>query len=125
MNTSKTENQSDWFAYLLAHQDERTRNLHYAGTLLGIGMFISALITMQPILFMVGLISAYGLAWAGHFTIEHNQPAAFKKPILSFIYNFKMLWLWLNAEIEGEFTKAVNASLQNKTAETAPVTSNI
>lgn len=122
MSSPKIENQNDWFAYLLAHQDERTRNLHYTGTLLGIGMFISAFITMQPILFLIGLLSAYGLAWAGHFTIEHNQPAAFKKPFLSFIYNFKMLWLWLNADIEAEFTKAIKASHYKTTPEPTTVT---
>lgn len=98
-----------WYAYLRAHLDQRTRNLHYTGTILAIGMFISAAITLQPILMLVGLLSAYGMAWFGHFTIEHNQPAAFKRPVLSFLYNFKMLWLWLNNTVEAEFAAAIKA----------------
>lgn len=98
-----------WYAYLRAHLDERTRNLHYAGTLLAIGMFISAAITFQPILMLVGVICAYGLAWFGHFSIELNKPAAFSRPILSFLYNFKMLWLWLTGEIDEHFELAIKA----------------
>lgn len=103
------ENQKDelWYAYLRAHLDERTRNLHYAGTLLAIGMFISSAITLEPILMLIGVVSAYGLAWFGHFSIEKNKPAAFSYPILSFLYNFKMLWLWLTGEIDQQFETAM------------------
>lgn len=101
------QNNELWHAYLRAHIDERTRNLHYAGTLLATGMFISSAITLEPILMLVGLISAYGLAWYGHFSIEKNKPAAFSYPVLSFLYNFKMLWLWLRGEIEQEFEVAI------------------
>lgn len=105
-----TQNNELWHAYLRAHEDERTRNLHYAGTLLGIGMFISAAITLEPLLLLIGLISAYGLAWYGHFTIEKNKPAAFSRPVLSFLYNFKMLWLWLKGEIDEEFEAAARTA---------------
>jgi len=87
-------------------------NLHYAGTLLGIGISFSAIIAQEPFLALIGLLTAYGLAWFGHFTIEKNQPAAFKKPILSFLYNFKMLWLWLKGEVDAEFEAAVRAKEQ-------------
>lgn len=100
-----------WYAYLRAHEDQRTRNLHYAGTLLAIGMFISAILAQEPWLLLAGILSAYGLAWFGHFTIEKNKPAAFSRPVLSFLYNFKMLWLWLKGEIDQEF----DAALQQKT----------
>ncbi len=108
---SDTQNKENeiWYAYLRAHLDERTRNLHYAGTLLGIGMFLASAITLEPLLMLVGLLLAYGLAWFGHFTIEHNQPAAFKRPLLSFVYNFKMLWLWLKGEVDAEFEAAIKA----------------
>ncbi len=97
-----------WYAYLRAHEDERTRNLHYAGTLLGIGMFLAAILVMEPLLILAGLIVAYGLAWFGHFTIEKNKPAAFSRPVLSCLYNFKMLWLWLNGEVDKEFAAALS-----------------
>ena len=106
-------NKDLWYAYLRAHTDERTRNLHYAGTLLGIGMFISAAITLEPLLMLFGLLSAYGMAWFGHFIIEHNQPAAFSRPILSFLFNFKMLWLWLTGEIDEHFEIALAAVNNN------------
>lgn len=105
---SQLNNNDLWYAYLRAHEDERTRNLHYAGTLIGIGMFIAALLAMQPLLILAGVIAAYGLAWFGHFTIEKNKPAAFSRPILSFLYNFKMLWLWLNGEVDKEFEAALS-----------------
>lgn len=105
---NKPGNNDLWYAYLRAHEDERTRNLHYAGTLLGIGMFVSAILVMQPLLILAGVIAAYGMAWFGHFTIEKNKPAAFTRPILSFLYNFKMLWLWLNGEVEKEFEAALS-----------------
>lgn len=116
------KNQSDnqlWYAYLRAHTDERTRNLHYTGTILGIGMFISAAIALEPLLMLFGLIAAYGLAWFGHFTIEQNQPAAFSRPILSFLYNFKMLWLWLKGEIDEEFEAAAQAHIEAPLEENA------
>lgn len=105
---SDLSNNELWYAYLRAHEDERTRNLHYAGTLLGIGIFASAILTLQPLLFIVALVAAYGLAWFGHFTIEKNQPAAFTRPVLSFLFNFKMLWLWLKDEIDQEFEIALS-----------------
>ncbi len=116
------KNRSDnelWYAYLRAHTDERTRNLHYTGTILGIGMFIAAAITFEPLLMLVGLLLAYGLAWFGHFTIEHNQPAAFSRPLLSFLYNFKMLWLWLNGVVEQEFEAAARDQFHENSDQTA------
>ena len=112
MSNSEINNKDVWYAYLRAHLDERTRNLHYAGTLLGIGIIFSAIIAQEPVLFAIGLLTAYGLAWFGHFTIEKNQPAAFKKPIHSFLYNFKMLWLWLKGEVDAEFEAAIKAKEQ-------------
>jgi hypothetical protein len=114
MSNKHVKDKDIWYAYLRAHLDERTRNLHYAGTLLGIGIIFSAIIAQEPLLALIGLLTAYGLAWFGHFTIENNQPAAFKKPILSFLYNFKMLWLWLwlKGEVDVEFEAAVRAKEQ-------------
>lgn len=51
---------------------------------------------------MVGLVCS--------FYNRKNQPAAFKKPILSFLYNFKMLWL--KEEVDAEFEAAVRAKEQ-------------
>ena len=112
MSSQNTKNKDVWYAYLRAHLDERTRNLHYAGTLLGIGIIFSAIIAQEPLLALMGLLTAYGLAWFGHFTIEKNQPAAFKRPVLSFLYNFKMLWLWLKGEVDAEFEAAIRAKEQ-------------
>ncbi|MGH1406149.1 MAG: Mpo1-like protein [Rhodomicrobiaceae bacterium] len=112
MSYQETKNNDVWYAYLRAHLDERTRNLHYAGTLLAIGLIFSAALTQEPLLIIVGLLTAYGLAWFGHFTIEKNQPAAFKRPVLSFLYNFKMLWLWLKGEVDAEFEAAIKAKEQ-------------
>jgi hypothetical protein len=54
-------------------------------------------ITHQPIYLLYGLLAGYGCAWIGHFFIEKNKPASFKRPLYSFMGDWKMyLQIWQN-----------------------------
>lgn len=108
------KNNDIWYAYLRAHLDERTRNLHYAGTLLGIGIIFSAIIAQEPLLALIGLLTAYGLAWFDHFTIEKINPLLLRNRfylfcIISKCFGFvsKEKWM-LNLKLQLERKNRLN-----------------
>jgi hypothetical protein len=41
-------------------------------------------------LVLIGIISAYTMAWIGHFFIEKNKPATFQYPLWSLMGDFKL-----------------------------------
>jgi hypothetical protein len=82
-----------WPFYLREHSRAATRWLHFVGTSLGLGIAVTAIMQGRASLIPAALVSAYGLAWIGHFGIEKNRPATFKYPLWSFISDFRMLGL--------------------------------
>ncbi|ADO68552.1 DUF962 domain-containing protein [Stigmatella aurantiaca] len=82
-----------WPFYLREHSKPVTRWLHFVGTSLGLGIAVTAVRLGKGSLIPAALVSAYGLAWVGHFGIEKNRPATFKYPLWSFISDFRMLGL--------------------------------
>jgi hypothetical protein len=95
-----------WPHYLMAHQDPRCRRLHYVGStgaLLGI---VLALVLLNPLWFVAGMIFAYGMAWTGHFAVERNRPATFGNPVWSLIGDIRMYLLWLSGRLEPQLTAA-------------------
>ena len=79
-----------WPFYLGQHRKRWTRLLHFAGTDMAVASAILAAVYREPRLLLIGLVSAYGLAWVGHFFVEHNRPATFQYPLWSFAADWKM-----------------------------------
>ncbi|MBG8555186.1 DUF962 domain-containing protein [Hymenobacter guriensis] len=85
--------------YLRDHQQRGTRVLHFVGTSLFLVGAVAALVLLKPVLLLWGVVAAYGLAWVGHFFVEHNRPATFQHPWFSLRGDFKLYFdLWRGRE---------------------------
>lgn len=76
--------------YLSEHSDSRCRRLHFLGSSLGLLCLAAALWWRQPWFVLLGLVLGYACAWVGHFGFEHNRPASFKRPLYSFLGDWRM-----------------------------------
>jgi hypothetical protein len=85
--------------YLGEHANRTCRRLHFVGTSLGLGLFILGLTMQAWWLLVVAFVQGYAFAWIGHFFFEHNKPATFKYPWLSYRGDWKMWWDILNGRI--------------------------
>jgi hypothetical protein len=91
--------------YLNQHKNNFNRLLHYSGTLIGIYLFLTGIITLSPILFIYSIIIGYGFAWTGHFFFEKNKPASFGYPLYSFLCDYVMLWHFLTGQLQSDLKK--------------------
>ncbi len=94
-----------WPFYISQHMKAKTRRLHFIGTTSGLACLALALLSRRLGLIPVGLASAYGLAWIGHFFVENNRPATFEYPLLSFRADFRMYRLMWKGEMEKEMAR--------------------
>lgn len=78
--------------YLSQHQNRTCRRLHFAGTSIAIVLILYALASGRYGFLLLALVQGYAWAWFGHFFFEHNRPATFTHPLLSFFGDWK-LWL--------------------------------
>ncbi|PNS09737.1 DUF962 domain-containing protein [Solilutibacter silvestris] len=78
--------------YLSQHQNCICRRLHFFGTSIAIALILYALASGRYWFLLLALVQGYAWAWIGHFFFEHNRPATFKHPLLSFAGDWK-LWL--------------------------------
>lgn len=85
--------------YLGEHSNRTCRRLHFVGTSLGLLTVVAAIVTQKWWLLAVALVIGYGFAWVGHFFFEHNKPATFKHPWLSYRGDWKMWWQMLTGKI--------------------------
>ena len=76
--------------YLTEHSRSGTRRLHFAGTLLVLLTLAYAIVTARWWLLALVPIFGYGFAWVGHFVFEKNKPASFKRPLYSFMGDWRM-----------------------------------
>lgn len=82
---------SEFYPFYLGEHNNRTcRRLHFVGSSLGIGFLIVAVITLNPLWILAGLVCGYAFAWIGHFGFEKNKPASFKRPLYSFMGDWVM-----------------------------------
>lgn len=95
-----------WPFYLREHANPRNRALHYLAT---IALFVlcglSYVQADARLLILIPFVS-YGLAWIGHFGIEHNTPATFKYPGWSLISDFRMFFVWLTGGMKKALEEA-------------------
>ena len=76
--------------YLTEHSNLTCRQLHFAGSTLSLACLVTFVLTFNPLWIFVGLLCGYGFAWAGHFGFEKNRPASFKRPLYSFMGDWRM-----------------------------------
>ena len=85
--------------YLREHSRRGTRILHFVGTSLFVVLATAALLTGRWGLLAAGIVAAYGLAWVGHFFVEHNRPVTFQHPWFSLLGDFRLYFdLWRGRE---------------------------
>ena len=85
--------------YLGEHSNRTCRRLHFIGTSLAVVLTVAAFVTQQWWMLAVAIVQGYAWAWVGHFFFEHNKPATFKYPGLSFRADWKMWWQILTGKI--------------------------
>jgi hypothetical protein len=94
-----------WPEYVRAHGQLSTRVLHCVGTLLG-WMTLGAVLALQKWWWIpLALVIPYALAWISHFFIEHNKPASFDHPLLSWWADQRMVFLMLTGKMGEEVSK--------------------
>ncbi len=76
--------------YLQEHSDRTCRRLHFLGSSGGLLSLGLAVFTLNPWWILAGLGFGYACAWVGHFFFEHNKPATFRYPWLSFLSDWLM-----------------------------------
>lgn len=85
--------------YLSEHSSRVSRRLHFVGTSIALVLLIMASVIPIWWLAVLALIQGYAFAWAGHFFFEHNTPATFRYPWLSFLGDWRMWWEMLTGRI--------------------------
>lgn len=88
-----------WPYYLMAHRDPRCRALHFIGSTGATIGLVLAIVFLNPLWVLAGLVFAYAMAWTGHFAIERNRPATFGNPFWSFAGDIRMYLLWLSGNL--------------------------
>jgi hypothetical protein len=83
----------EFYPYYLGEHSNRTcRRLHFVGSSLGALTVFYGLFTWNLWFVPLGFVIGYGFAWVGHFFFEHNKPATFQYPWLSYKGDWKMWW---------------------------------
>jgi hypothetical protein len=85
--------------YLNEHSNRISRRLHFVGTSIALVLLITAFVIPLWWLVAVAFVQGYAFAWAGHFFFEHNKPATFVYPWLSFLGDWRMWWEMLTGRI--------------------------
>jgi hypothetical protein len=78
--------------YLSEHANRTSRRLHFIGTTIALVFVITAIATQMWWLVAIAFVQGYAFAWVGHFFFEHNKPATFGYPCLSFLSDWFMWW---------------------------------
>jgi hypothetical protein len=85
--------------YLSEHSNRTSRRLHFAGTSIAAVLVATALVTHLWWLAGLALLQGYAFAWVGHFFFEHNKPATFTYPWLSFMGDWRLWWDILTGKV--------------------------
>lgn len=86
--------------YLSEHSNRICRWLHFIGTTIVVALLLTVVITQTWWLVPVAFVQGYTCAWIGHFVFEHNKPATFTYPRLSFLGDWRMWWEILTNKIQ-------------------------
>lgn len=94
-----------WPFYVGEHRLPINRLLHCIGTLTAVLFVLSAAASANPWLLLGAPAIGYGMAWVGHFRLEHNRPATFSHPLWSLRGDFKMCGLMLMGRMDAEVVR--------------------
>jgi len=95
-----------WLRYLRAHDNPRTRALHYVGSVLAVACVVVAVV-MRDWLWVIGApVVGYAFAWTAHFAIEGNRPETFGHPFWSLASDFRMLALAATGRLGAHLERA-------------------
>lgn len=86
--------------YLSEHSNRTSRRLHFTGSCVAVALISTALWHQQWWLLLLALVQGYAFAWVGHFFFEHNKPATFRYPLMSFMGDWCMWWQMLVGRIK-------------------------
>jgi hypothetical protein len=98
--------ESFWQHYLRHHAQGGTRAFHVLGTLLACLALIVALVTVEPLIALAGIVLGYLLAWTGHFLVEGNRPAMVSHPLWAFQCDVRMFRLAISGQLKPELERA-------------------
>ncbi len=99
MSTERYKSFSEFYPnYLEEHKRMGTRITHFIGTSIFFVFFAYAFFSSNGYFILLGVISAYLMAWIGHFFIERNKPATFKYPLWSLLGDFKLYFQLLTGK---------------------------
>jgi hypothetical protein len=85
--------------YLTQHADRRCRRTHFIGSSGALLSIAAVVVTGNLWWILAALVFGYGGAWIGHFFFEHNRPATFAQPWLSFRADWVMYWQMLTGKL--------------------------
>ena len=87
---------SDFYPFYLGeHSNCTCRRLHFVGSTLVLATFLALLVTGRWGFWFLLPLFGYGFAWVGHFVFEKNKPASFKRPLWSFMGDWRMYFdIW-------------------------------
>jgi len=88
-----------WRHYLRDHAQSGTRLLHFVGLGLAVAALILGIVTLDPMIAVLGIVLGYVFSWSGHFLIERNQPSMIAHPVWSVQCDVRMLRLWLGGRL--------------------------
>lgn len=94
-----------WPFYLSQHSRKGTRIWHFIGTSTVFLWLILAIALQNGWLVLLAPVTAYGMAWYGHFFVEKNKPATFGHPLWSLRADFRMYSLTLTGRLEKELQR--------------------
>ncbi len=95
-----------WQHYLRHHAQGGTRILHVLGTSVGAVALVAGLVTVNPMIALIGTGIGYLFAWTGHFLVEHNRPAMVSHPAWSFQCDIRMFRLFVTGQLGAELKRA-------------------
>jgi hypothetical protein len=95
-----------WPYYLREHADPRTRAVHAAGTVLGLGLLAAGLVLGPLWLVPAGVVVGYAAAWLSHLLIERNRPATFTYPLWSLASDLRLCALLLTGRLPAAMRRA-------------------